>query len=168
MTQAQHISPIQPATKLRRVAATLIDALITAALVVFATLASGQFEVAAPYLDGTLVLRAAALVIGSYLLLHGVFLFRSGQTIGKKILGLQIVTGNHPAPFWRLLIRAGTLLSLAFIPVVGYALQALHLVDIVLFLLPAGLALHDRISGTQAISLALGEKSKRITPQTDG
>lgn len=143
-----------PATKTRRIMATLIDALITAVLVVFATLASGQFEVAAPYLDGTLVLRAVGLVIGSYLLLHGVFLLRSGQTVGKKLLRLQIVTGNQPAPFWRLMIRAGTLLSLAFIPVVGYALQALHLVDIVLFLLPAGLALHDRISGTNVVGLA--------------
>jgi len=155
MTDAQrHSTSTKPATKVRRITATLIDALITAALVVFATLASGQFEVAAPYLDGTLVLRAVGLVIGSYLLLHGLFLLRSGQTLGKKLLGLQIVTGEQPAPFWRLMIRAGALLSLAFIPVVGYALQALHLIDVVLFLLPSGLALHDRISGTEVVSLA--------------
>jgi len=138
-----------PATRSRRIAATLVDAIITAALVVFLTLASGQFEVAAPYIDGTLVIRATLLVIISYLLLHGVFLLRSGQTMGKKWLGLQIVTNNRPAPLWRLMIRAATLLSLAFIPVIGYFLQALHLLDIVLFLLPNGLALHDRISGTK-------------------
>ena len=140
-------------SRMMRIAATAFDALVTAATVLFLTLASGQFEVAAPYLDGTLVVRAASLIIGSYLLLHGVLLLRSSQTVGKKLLRLQIVRGPQPAPFWRLMIRAGALLSLAFIPVVGYALQGLHLVDIVFFLLPAGLALHDRISGTQVVSL---------------
>jgi len=150
--QSQSLSG-QPAAKMRRIAATGIDAIITAGLVVLLTLVSGQFEVAAPYLDGTLVLRATLLVIGSYLLLHGIFLLRSAQTLGKKILGLQIVTDNQAAPFWRLMVRAGALLSLAFIPVVGYPLQALHLVDILLFLLPAGLALHDRLSGTEVVRL---------------
>ena len=147
------LSATSYATKKRRIAATLIDALITAALVIFITLASGQFEVAAPYLDGTLILRATLIVIGSYLLLHGYFLLRASQTLGKKFFGLQIVTNKQPAPFWRLMVRAGALLSLAFIPIIGYASQVVHVVDIILFLLPAGIALHDRVSGTEVIKL---------------
>ena len=140
-----------PTQKLRRIGATLFDAIVTAAFVLLLTLASGQFEVAGPYIDGTLVLRATLLVIASYVLLHGLALHQSSQTLGKKLFGLQIVANNKPAPLWRLMIRAGLLLSLAFIPVIGYSLQLLHLVDLVLFLLPGGLALHDRVSGTNVV-----------------
>lgn len=141
------------ASRKQRLLATLFDATITAALVVFITLASGQFEIAAPYLDGTLVLRACSIVVVSYLLLHLVPLIRSGQTLGKKLFGLQIVRGERAATLPRLLLRAGALLALAFIPVVGLWLQLLHLVDLALVLLPAKQALHDRISGTRVVQL---------------
>ena len=138
-----------PATRKRRCAATLIDALITAALVILLTLASGQFEVPGPYLNNTLLPRAAGLVVVGYLLLHGFTLWSSSQTLGKKLLGLQIMHNETPARFLRLLIRASALPVLILVPAIGAWLQLLHVLDLILFLLPGGLALHDRLSQTR-------------------
>jgi len=139
----------QPATRKRRCAATIIDAVTTASLVVLLTLASGQFEVPEPYLNNSLLPRAAALVVAGYLLLHGFTLWSSSQTVGKKLLGLQVTHNGVPAGFLRLMLRAGVLPVLILLPAIGPWLQLLHGLDLVAFLMPGALALHDRLSKTR-------------------
>ena len=155
-------APENLALRRTRIAATAVDALITAALVIFLTLASGVFEVAAPYLENKLAIYVAALVVAGYVLLHGIPLWRSSQTIGKKLFKLQVV--NHDtlaassdrqvrAPLWRLALRASALLILVFVPVIGLWLQALHLLDGALLFTSSRRTLHDRISGTSVITI---------------
>jgi len=143
------------ATRLRRLGATAIDAVITVLMVVFVTLASGVFEVPGPYLNDTTMLWAAALVVLSYVVLHGWTLLRSSQTLGKKLLGLQVVEQHSfaRASILRLALRASCVWLLIFVPVIGMWLQLTHALDAAVLLLDKRQALHDRVAQTRVIDL---------------
>lgn len=148
----------------KRILSTVFDAVITALAVMLVTLASGQFEEAAPYLNNTIEIRVAAIIVLTYCSLHGYPLLRSSQTLGKKLFRLQIVTAERDSnkaatesvqragPI-QLAVRASTLLLLVFIPIVGLWLQALHLLDAVLLFTKPRRALHDYIARTTVIDL---------------
>ena len=146
----------------RRLAATLIDAALVPPVALLIMLVTGVLEHAAAWETPQPQLRIAALVIGSYLLVHGVLLHRHGQTVGKRVMALKIVvsaTGAKP-PLWRLLVRAFALPTLIFVPVA-----------ILVFLFGPFLIfgrsrrpLHDWAAGT--IVLAADAQSTAPDPQT--
>lgn len=82
-----------------------------------------------------------------FVLLHGWWLLRRGQTIGKRIVGLRILRPDgQPASGWRLLgLRYGSGFLMMLVPLVGplYAL-----VDVLLIFGPQRRCLHDSIAGT--------------------
>jgi len=91
--------------------------------------------------------------IAVWLAVHGVFLIKSAQTIGKKALGIQIVMvhDGRPAPFERLVLwRFMPTMLVAQIPVVGPILSC---ADILFIFRKDRRCLHDHIAGTRVIAL---------------
>ena len=61
-------------------------------------------EDAEDYQDFWWILHVLGLAILSYLLLNGYGLWRRGQTLGKQLLGIAIVSSDlvTPVPMWKL------------------------------------------------------------------
>ena len=103
----------------RRLGATIIDAALLAPVAFTITLVSGLLESAEAYVSWQPYARISLIVIAAYLLINGVLLHRHGQTVGKRLLNMRIVTaktGTRP-PLWRLLVRGFTFPALLFVPV---------------------------------------------------
>jgi len=93
----------------RRLVATLIDALLVPALAIFIMLVTGVLEHAADWsATARPMLRIFALGVVSYLILNIWLLWKRGQTVGKAMMGIAIVStkSGDRAAFWRLTIRA--------------------------------------------------------------
>ena len=89
----------------------------------------------------------------SWLLLNGLFLASSAQTIGKKALGIQVVnvSDGEPASFLRLVLwRFLPMALVAQVPYVGY----LALVDPMVIFRRDRRCLHDHLAGTRVVALA--------------
>lgn len=106
--------------------------LLVPALTLFLVLVTGATEDAEDYRSlSVLSLSILGLAVLSYLLLNGYTLFRQGQTLGKKLLGICITVpeqsddGNwstQPAALWRLIcIRALFFPLLFLIPLLAVA-----------------------------------------------
>ncbi len=133
----------------RRAAALLYDALLLAALLMIFTAAMLPFTHGRALLAETAgawvyLYRAGLLaVIGAYYALNWI---RSGQTLGMRAWRLRVVdAGGHRIGVRQALWRLGCGL-LAWPPA---ALGVLWL-----YVDPARLALHDRLSGTRVVQLA--------------
>ena len=96
------------ASRWRRVIAWWIDATLVPGLAFFLVMITGVVEDAEDYTTNLWMLWVLLLAITSYLILNGFLLWRSGQTVGKWILGIATVSHNgERPPFWKLiLIRA--------------------------------------------------------------
>jgi uncharacterized RDD family membrane protein YckC len=89
-------------------------------------------------------------------IIQGWFFYTSGQTIGKKMLGLRIVRSDGSrAGLPRLLfVRAGLTFALAMIPLIG---GLIALVDSLLIFRPSRQCLHDQFADTIVVSAASSE-----------
>jgi uncharacterized RDD family membrane protein YckC len=137
-----------PVTRLRRLAATFIDLLALAVLSIFALLVTGLFEEADAYTSTTqFFTRLGVLLAASYLLLHGAWLFKYGQTLGKRLLKIRIVAlGSELPPSWiRLLLRAFLLPGLSLLPY-GFVLMV---VDPLPIFGKSRRCLHDHIAASE-------------------
>ncbi len=87
-----------------------------------------------------------------FLLLHGYLLAKYGQTIGKKLVGIRIVTVNNtPVAFPHLILkRYVPMWLLLMVPVVG---GYLNLINILLIFHSDRRCGHDLIAGTKVIRL---------------
>jgi len=86
-----------------------------------------------------------------YLLFHGYLLHKRGQTIGKWMLGIKIVSvaNNEILPLWKVFfVRYVPLVLVALIPVAGHLLILIN--DCFIFRKDKR-CLHDHISGSQVI-----------------
>src|SRR5512147_944524 len=99
------------AGRLRRLVATLIDAILVPSLTLVLVMISGVVEDAEDYVDYWWIVWVLLLAVASYLLLNGYGLWRSGQTLGKRVMGVAIVAASPvgdgqysrtPAPLWKL------------------------------------------------------------------
>ena len=93
-----------------------------------------------------------AMVVG-YLLVNGMLLFRSGQTLGKWLLKIRIVDyhSGETAAFWKLLAFRAPFFSLLHGALIGY--WYLLLLDAVFALRADRRCLHDILCGTKVISM---------------
>jgi uncharacterized RDD family membrane protein YckC len=150
------------AGRFRRLAATLIDAVLVPSLAFLLIMVAGVLEDAEDYQDSLWMLWVLLLAIASYLLLNGYTLWRSGQTLGKKILRIAIVaaaegdSGAARPPLWKLIfIRAWffallfTLPLLLVFPIYGL----LPVVDQAFIFGKRRRCLHDLVSGTIVVSV---------------
>lgn len=98
-----------------------------------------------------LTLSSMVMSLVFFVLLHGYFLYQSGQTIGKKLLSIKIVNleGNVPS--------LGKLLGLRYLPVMVVSSIPLlggiaSLVDILFIFRQDRRCVHDLIAGTRVVA----------------
>jgi len=86
-----------------------------------------------------------------FLLMHGYLLKTRGQTIGKSLIGIRIVTTeNHHPDFLNLLLKRYLPLNVVgYIPVVG---PYLTLAEVLFIFRSDKRCLHDLIAGTKVIN----------------
>ncbi len=97
------------------------------------------------------------LVFSPYLIffaLHGLSLYQFGQTVGKRVMGIAIVTLDNQKPAFFPLIaqRYMSQWLMGMVPVVG---PLLRLVDILLIFRADKRCLHDHIARTKVIDLSV-------------
>jgi uncharacterized RDD family membrane protein YckC len=96
------------------------------------------------------VMANLVITIGAFLLLNGYILVRHGQTIGKKVIGMRIVTleGDIP-PFARVvLIRYILMMLITRIPMVG---SLFSLIDVLFIFRRDKRCIHDLLAGTRVV-----------------
>ncbi|WP_437296172.1 RDD family protein [Sorangium sp. So ce426] len=91
------------------------------------------------------------------LALHGAFLARSAQTIGKKALGIQIVNASDGkrAAFGTIVLRR--LLPMSVVALIPYVGGVLSLVNVVFIFRKDRRCVHDHIAGTRVVKLDRSE-----------
>lgn len=91
------------------------------------------------------------------LVLHGTFLARSAQTIGKKALGNQIVNASdgRPAAFGTIVLRR--LLPMSLVALIPYVGGVLSIVNVLFIFRKDRRCVHDHIAGTRVVKLDRSE-----------
>jgi uncharacterized RDD family membrane protein YckC len=145
--------PLVLATRGKRLGASLIDALLGLAVVVPAQYAAGVYDnfpnVTKQSPLHLVLWSAGGLVL--FVLMHGYFLKKNGQTIGKRLLGTRIADVNDGStpPLDRLLLwRVLPVQLVVLIPYVG-ALGTL--VDALFIFRRDQRCVHDHIAGTVVV-----------------
>ena len=148
---------VEAATRLSRLGAALIDLLVGfAPLGVILVLAPGAL------LTGRMgsmlvVFVAAGAVSVAVLITQIILLVRNGQTIGKKALGIRMITSDGEIPkLWRVFFLrwlpfavVATVVQLV-LKVVGSG-SIIHLLDVVLIFQPTRRCLHDLFADTHVV-----------------
>jgi uncharacterized RDD family membrane protein YckC len=129
------------------------------ALTILLVMITGVVEDAEDYADRWWMLQVLLLAVLSYLLLNGYGLWRRGQTLGKRLLGIAIVparsTGgagwsSDPAPLWKLICLRAPFFPLLFLVIVPWV-ALLPLIDQLLIFGRQRRCLHDYLSGTVVV-----------------
>ena len=79
----------------RRLTSTLIDTVLVLGLTIFVVMITDVMEDAEDYIDNWWILWVFLQAVACYLLLNGYTLWRYGQTLGKRIMGIAIVSSKH-------------------------------------------------------------------------
>lgn len=140
-----------PAPRWRRLLATAIDAVLVPGLTLLLVMITGVVEDAQDYVDNAWALSILLLAIVSYLLLNAALLYRRGQTCGKLVLGIVIVSAGStvPAPIWKLIGIRALFFPLLFVLLPPYVL--IPIIDQMLIFLKPRRCIHDYIAGTEVI-----------------
>jgi uncharacterized RDD family membrane protein YckC len=145
---------IELADRVTRLLAKIVDAIIGAALSAPILFLTGYIQrVQAGTVSILEIILWTVVGFGFFVLVHGYFLATSGQTLGKKLLQIQIVDHATGAlvPFVKLLFLREFLTALiASIPIVGgiYALA-----DALFIFSSERRCLHDQIAGTRVVKV---------------
>lgn len=136
----------------RRLVATLIDMLLVPALTVLLIMITGVVEHAEDYRNAMWVLYLFLLAVLSYLILNGYWLFTRGQTAGKRLMKVAIVStssGERPAFRKLICIRAlfFPLLFVVIIPVLAW----MPILDQLFVFAKNRRCLHDLAAGTSVV-----------------
>jgi uncharacterized RDD family membrane protein YckC len=146
-------APLPLAGRGRRFTATLIDAVLVPVVAILLMLVTGVLEHAQDWSESAMpIARMFGLGLASYVLLNLWLLWARGQTLGKAIMGIVIVTAKSgvKAPLWRLFFRGlffPTLYLIVLIPFIAL----IPVVDQALIFRKDRRCLHDWICGTAAI-----------------
>ncbi len=145
------LAGVELAGRLRRLGATMIDAILVPVLTIMLVMIAGVVEDAEDYVDATWALWVLLLAVVSYLLLNGVTLWRSGQTLGKRFTGIAITRADGtPAAFWKLVCIRALFFPLLFVVVLPWV-TLLPLLDQLLIFRRDRRCLHDLAAGTLVV-----------------
>lgn len=137
----------------RRLAATAIDMVLVPALAILLMLVTGVLEHAQDWSQSAMpFLRIFLLGLASYVLLNLWLLWKRGQTVGKAVLGIEIVRakdGAHPA-LWRLFVRGLFFPTLYLIVLVPY-IALIPVIDQAPIFGKSRRCIHDWVSGTAVV-----------------
>ena len=147
-----------PASRRRRLFATLIDMALVPTLTIVLVMVTGIVEDASDYQNNWWMLWTLLLAIASYLILNGYGLWTRGQTLGKRALGIAIVdhqtppSDPRPAPLWKLIfLRAWFFPMLFLLPLPWLCL--LPIIDQAAIFTADKRCVHDRLCATQVVRL---------------
>jgi uncharacterized RDD family membrane protein YckC len=134
------------ARRLSRLAASVVDSMLFIGIALLAGIFSG-IGIDAKLISVVLVLSIAALGIANLYLLA-----RSGQTIGKKALGIKIVRmdGSQAGLVRILFLRSMPPAIIGFIPIIGIVFA---LADVLLILGEPRRCLHDYFANTVVVEV---------------
>ncbi len=133
----------------RRFIAALIEIILVPVLTLVLVVAFGVIEHAEDYADAWWLVHVLSLGVVSYLICNGYLLWRYGQTLGKRIMGIRIATTNgEKAPLWKLLC-----IRFPFFPLL-YVL--IGLLDVLFVFTRARRCIHDYAAGTIVVKASQG------------
>ncbi len=143
------------ATKFDRVLATIIDTFITTIPIYLILKFTGFWGYVQAHANHLTMQGLSIAIFGWlwYFLIHGYFLHKSGQSIGKKIVGIQIVhhETNQLLPIIPLVVkRFLSMYAISYIPLIG---GILAVVDYLFVFRADRRCLHDLIAGTKVIKV---------------
>lgn len=142
------------ASRWTRLGAALIDGLVMSVVTVPVAYFSGTFEAAQQGIEPSLAQQLLSLVVGIavFLLINGQLLKNHGQTLGKRLLKIAIVTldGQVPELGTLLLKRYLVWWLLAYVPIVG---MFVVLVNYLFIFRADRRCLHDLLAGTRVVQL---------------
>ncbi len=148
----QSDQPVELASRWARLGAYLVDIVLFMVPFYGIFYATGQWEKALQQNFSLLDQILSSLVgMALYLLFHGYLLHKRGQTIGKWVLGIKIVSAENSEmlPLWKLFfLRYATLSLLALIPIVG---PFVVLLGLLLVFRKDKRCLHDFIAGSKVV-----------------
>ncbi|WLT30316.1 RDD family protein [Geothrix sp. PMB-07] len=153
----QQTYDVEAATRLSRLGAALIDGLVS-----FAPVGAVAVLLPVALLGGKLgallgVLVVAAVVALGVLITQIVLLAGHGQTIGKKVLGIRMITSDGSTPsIWRVFfLRWLPFAVVAAVVQLVLKVQGsgglIHLLDVVFIFQPTRRCLHDLFADTHVI-----------------
>jgi uncharacterized RDD family membrane protein YckC len=140
------------ATRGRRLGAAILDTLLMLAIQVPVLIAAGYFEAARQGqvgVGGTLAASLFGMVV--YLAINGYLLAKRGQTVGKRLLNIQIVgiRDERIIPFGRVIgLRVAPIWAVSLIPAIG---SLLAVVDALFIFRKDRRCLHDLIASTHVV-----------------
>lgn len=153
-----------------RLVAAIIDGILVMCITLPIQLATGYLQMVAAQKTPPLLLEFAINLSGAaaLLVLHGWMLTGRGQSIGKRMLGIQIVDHRDKGllPFTRVILtRALWLLPLSlisiFLPfavkgILGFVIVGVSIVDSLLIFGEARRCLHDSLAGSIVVKYRPG------------
>ena len=151
------------ASRQQRLTATLIDAVLVPSLTIFIVMITDVMEDAEDYIDNWWILHVFLQAVASYLLLNAYTLWRYGQTLGKRIMRIAIVSSKdmggdetifelQSVPLWRLLLLRAPFFALLFAAILP-PLVLLPVFDLLFIFGSSRRCLHDWLSGTVVVRM---------------
>lgn len=139
----------------KRFIATMIDFTLVPPLALLVMLVTGVMETADAYIMPQPIIRIFPLVFVSYFILNGYLLITQGQTLGKRLMKIKIVSkaSGELLPFWKILLRSYALLFLACIPFKYNILFVLILIDPLFIFGKSKQCLHDLIVCSKVLNV---------------
>ena len=140
----------------RRIAATLIDIVLVPVVAIFIMLVTRVLEHAQDWTENAMpIARMLGLGLASYLLLNGWLLGTRGQTAGKAIMGIAIVSTatGAKAPLWKLLLIRFWFFPALYMIFSPYT-AIVPLVDQIFIFGKQRRCLHDLLCGTSVVRRA--------------
>lgn len=144
---------LNTASRWNRLWASLIDGLIMMVIVMPVMYLTGGFdgvsEGVQPSLGYSLLIGLLGIVV--FILINGKLLSTSGQTIGKRTIGIKIVTlsGDLPSVKGHLLKRYGVYFLLGQVPIIG---QLLSMANVLVIFGKQKRCGHDFVAGTTVVN----------------
>jgi uncharacterized RDD family membrane protein YckC len=140
----------------KRLQAMIIDVVIMMMCIFPFAQSQGIMEIAEQQgtIPAELALKLVIFQLMMFFVLHGFLLHQYGQTIGKRIIGIAIVTldNQKPALVPLILQRYGSQWLMGMVPVIGILLR---LADVLAIFRADKRCIHDHIAKTKVIDLRI-------------
>ena len=141
------------ADRINRLFVVIIDGIIVSIpMMIFNFTVIGYSNILKYYQNQSLTESILFLIIGVaiFLLINGYLLYTKGQTVGKKLLSIKIVTSNEKLPtlMESYVLRNLAFSLLAYIPLIG---SIILLADILFIFREDRRCLHDLLAGTKVV-----------------
>ena len=146
-------SELALASRGRRVVAALIDFVLVPLVAILIMLVTGVLEHAQDWAENAMPFaRMLGLGFASYLLLNGWLLGTRGQTAGKAIMGIAIVSTatSAKAPLWKLVLIRFWFFPALYLVFSPYT-AIVPLIDQILIFGKNRRCLHDLLSGSSVV-----------------